>query len=67
MEKQQLSRRDIWSYGIGELPIALLSVTISSYITYYYTDVIGLSVALAGAIVMVCRILEVVTSPITGI
>ena len=67
MEKQRLSRRDIWSYGIGELPIALLSVTISSYITYYYTDVIGLSVALAGAIVMVCRIIEVATSPITGI
>ena len=67
METEKLTKRDIWSYGIGELPIALLSVTISSYITYYYTDVIGLSVALAGTIVMICRIIEVLTSPITGI
>ena len=67
MGSEKLSKRDVWTYGIGELPIALLSVTISSYIQYYYTDVIGLSVALAGTIVMICRVIEVAASPITGI
>lgn len=67
MGNERLSNRDVWSYGIGELPIALLTVTLASYIQYYYTDVIGLPVATAGAIIMVCRIIEVVASPVTGV
>ena len=44
----------------------LLYTTVTTFILYYYTDVFGLSVATAGAILLAARILDAFDAPVWG-
>ena len=44
----------------------LLYTTVTTFILYYYTDVFGLSVAAAGAILLAARILDAFDAPVWG-
>ncbi|WP_054957074.1 MFS transporter [Paenibacillus dakarensis] len=45
----------------------LLYCTLTSYIMYFYTDVFGISVAAAGMILLIARIIDALDAPIWGI
>ena len=54
------------SYGLTDGCGNLLYCIIGSYLLYFYTDVFGLSVATAGAILLFTRLLDAIDAPIWG-
>lgn len=67
MEKtKKLNAFTYFAYGGGNLAANLLITTASSFITYYYTEVVGISVAVAGMILVFCRVLDGVTDLFMG-
>ena len=58
---------EMFGYGFGGLSNNLLSMIVASYIIYFFTDVAGLSVAAAGTIYMVSKVLDAVCDPLLGV
>lgn len=58
---------EMFGYGFGGLSNNLLSMIVASYIIYFFTDVAGLSVAAAGTIYMISKILDAVCDPLLGV
>ncbi len=54
------------SYGLTDGCGNLLYCIIGSYLLYFYTDVFGLSVATAGTILLLTRLLDAVDAPVWG-
>ncbi|QYY85155.1 MFS transporter [Pediococcus pentosaceus] len=54
------------SYSFTDMAGNLLYVTISSYILYFYTDVFKISVAGAGLILLIARVVDAISAPIWG-
>lgn len=61
--KSKLSVVNCIAYGGGNLAANLLVTTASTFITYFYTEIVGLSIAVAGAILAFSRVLDGVTDP----
>jgi len=55
------------SYSLTDFGGNLLFVSISTYLLYFYTDVFGLSIGIAGTILLVTRLLDMIDAPIWGI
>lgn len=53
-------------FGIGDLGGNLFFTFIGFYLLYFLTDVLGLSAALAGTTLMIGKIWDAVTDPLTG-
>ena len=53
-------------FGIGDLGGNLFFTIIGFYLLYYFTDVVGLLPALAGTALMIGKIWDAVTDPVTG-
>ncbi|MCB1685943.1 MAG: MFS transporter [Pseudomonadales bacterium] len=53
-------------YGAGDLGINLYFITTMTFLLYFYTDVFGLSPAVAGGVFLVARIVDAVTDPLMG-
>ncbi|MDA3956971.1 MFS transporter [Oceanispirochaeta sp.] len=53
-------------FGIGDLGGNLFFTFIGFYLMYFLTDVLGLSAALAGTTLMIGKIWDAVTDPVTG-
>ena len=54
------------TFGFGNLAANLLITTASGFITYYYTDVVGISVAVVGVLLMFARWFDGFTDLIMG-
>ena len=54
------------TFGFGNLAANLLITTASGFITYYYTDVVGLSVGVVGLLLMFARWFDGFTDLIMG-
>lgn len=54
-------------YGVGDLGINLYFISAMTYLTYFYTDVFGLSAASVVSLMLVARIIDAVTDPLMGI
>lgn len=69
MQKNVLncSVREKVMYSVGDAGGYLILMLISSYLTLYYTDNIGLAAAYAGTMMLVCRIFDGVSDIIVGI
>lgn len=63
---EKLSRRVRYGFGIGDLGGNLFFTIIGFYILYYLTDVVHLSAALAGTVLMIGKIWDAITDPLTG-
>ncbi|MGH0053605.1 MAG: MFS transporter, partial [Sphaerochaetaceae bacterium] len=61
-----LKRRIKLGFGIGDLGGNLFFTIIGFYLLYYFTDVISLSPALAGTALMIGKVWDAVTDPVTG-
>ncbi len=64
--KSNLSALSYIAYGGGNLAANLLITTASNFITYYYTESVGISMAVAGMILAGCRIFDGVTDLFMG-
>ena len=64
--KNELSRREVLGYGIGDLACNVVFSFMSSYLLYYYTDVAGLTVGAAGAVLSRARFMDAIANPVVG-
>ena len=64
--KKKMSMLQIVGYGSGCLGANLMNNTVSSFISFYYTEVAGLPIAVVGVILLACRLLDGVSDLIMG-
>lgn len=62
----RVTRRIKLGFGIGDLGGNLFFTIIGFYLLYFLTDVVHLSAALAGTVLMIGKIWDAVTDPVTG-
>ena len=55
------------AFGIGAVGKDMVYALSSSYIMYYYQDIIGLSASFVGLILMIARVFDAVNDPFMGI
>jgi GPH family glycoside/pentoside/hexuronide:cation symporter len=61
-----LKKLDIFNYSIGDLGINLNFQLIAFFLTYFYTDVFGISPLHMGGLFLVARIWDAVNDPLVG-
>lgn len=61
-----LTRRTKLGFGVGDLGGNLFFTIIGFYLLYYFTDILSLAPALAGTALMIGKIWDAITDPITG-
>lgn len=54
------------AYGFGNFANAFMFIAIAAFLTFYYTDVIGLNAGVIGTIMLVSRVFDGVTDLIMG-
>jgi len=64
--QRKLTRRDKWSYGIGDLGFSLTYTIIAAYFAIFLTDVVGLAPAIAAAAIFIGRTTDYINDPIIG-
>ena len=55
------------SYGSGDIASCVTFNVTSSYLSYYYTDIAGISVIVVGIIMGISRVVEALVNFATGI
>ena len=63
----KLTGRQKAAFGIGAVGKDMVYALSSSYIMYYYQDIIGLSAAFVGLILMIARVFDAINDPFMGI
>lgn len=53
-------------YGVGDLGINLYFISTATYLLYFYTDVFGISAAVAASVLLVARVVDAITDPLMG-
>jgi glycoside/pentoside/hexuronide:cation symporter, GPH family len=66
MQTGQLSRLMRAAYGFGDFGFNLYWTTVSFFILYFYTDVVGLSGTVAGLIFLAAMLWDGITDPLMG-
>ncbi|MEC0244390.1 glycoside-pentoside-hexuronide (GPH):cation symporter [Paenibacillus chitinolyticus] len=54
----RVGTRERLSYGFGEFASSLIWTALSAFAAYYYTDVVGLSAAAVGTLLLIARLLD---------
>jgi GPH family glycoside/pentoside/hexuronide:cation symporter len=62
----RLSNRQLYSYALTEMPLAMAATPMALFIVPFYTRDLGISLAAAGTILMLARISDVFTDPLVG-
>ena len=60
------SELQYWLYSIGNFPNNIIFLMVGTYISYFYTNLLGISPVIAGTIFMVARLVDAFTDPIMG-
>ncbi|MBD3790017.1 MAG: MFS transporter [Campylobacterales bacterium] len=64
---KRLNFSALFSYGATAIPLAMLGLPLYIYLPTYYAQDAGLSVTLAGVILFLARLTDVITDPLVGI
>ena len=64
---EKLSLRETVCYGLGDLACSMVFNFMASYLLYFYTDVAGVSVAAAGAVMSAARLIDAFSNPVVGV
>ncbi|ANI83123.1 MFS transporter [Kosakonia oryzae] len=64
---EALSLREKIGYGLGDAGGTVITCLITNFLTFFYTDVFGLTPALVGTLFMALRVFDAVSDPIMGI
>jgi len=67
MEKKlKASKLAVFAYGFGDLASQFVWTFVGSYLTLFYTDVVGLAPAIVSAILLGARIWDAINDPMMG-
>ena len=66
MEKKMASKLAVICYGFGDLASQFVWTFVGSYLTIYYTDIVGLAPAIVSVIMMGARIWDAINGPMMG-
>ncbi|MFY0650724.1 MAG: MFS transporter [Cyclobacteriaceae bacterium] len=61
-----LGIKEILGYSMGDSGLNFYWIIIGSYLSYFYTDIFGISAAAAGTMLLVTKIVDACTDPIMG-
>ncbi len=61
-----LSRKEKVAYGLGDTASNIIFQTVMLFLTFFYTDIFGISPAVVGSMFLLVRILDAVTDPLMG-
>ena len=64
---KEVSKKEQLSYGLGGIGASAYQVLVMAYMTYFYTDVFGLSGAVVGTLMLVTRFWDGINDPIMGV
>ena len=56
-----------WLYSTGNFANNIIFLMVGTYITYFYTNILGIPAVMAGLIFMVARLVDAFTDPLMGI
>ncbi len=65
--KAKATELQYWLYSTGNFANNIIFMMVGTYITFFYTDILGISAISAGTIFMVARLVDAVTDPLMGI
>ena len=65
-QKMRLSGKAKASYGLGAVGKDMVYMLSASYVLYYFQDILGVSAAAMGVILMVARVFDAFNDPIMG-
>ncbi|EQB37733.1 hypothetical protein M948_04020 [Virgibacillus sp. CM-4] len=63
---KQIPMKHIFGYSLGALSYYTLFMTTTTYLMYFYTDVVGISAAAAGTIFLFARLVDAISDPVVG-
>ncbi len=63
---ERISKREKLAYGGGDLASNFIFTTVNTFLLVFYTDVVGIAPAVAGAILLGARFWDAVNDPIMG-
>lgn len=66
METRRLSKRTLFAYGCGDFASNLCWTFLGSYLSIFYTDVVGMAPAIASAIMLIAKIWDGINDPMFG-
>lgn len=69
MTNEKGKQLSLWKqlvYGSGDIGINAMYTLFSSYVLFFYTDVIGMNAAIIGTVILVCRVFDGVSDVIAG-
>ncbi|MGE8205347.1 MFS transporter [Heyndrickxia sp. NPDC080065] len=58
--------KDMVGYSFGAFGFMLMFMTVTTYLMYFYTDIMGISAAAAGTIFLIARLIDACFGPIVG-
>ncbi|EAY1965914.1 MFS transporter [Salmonella enterica] len=64
---QTLSVREKIGYGLGDAGGTVITCLIMNFLTFFYTDVFGLTPALVGTLFIALRVFDAISDPVMGI
>lgn len=65
-QKGKLSKMTLFAYGMGDFASNLCWTFIGSYLSVFYTDVVGFTPAIASAIMLIAKIWDGINDPMFG-
>ena len=66
ISQKRLSKPTLFAYGLGDFASNLCWTFIGSYLSIYYTDVVGMAPAAASAIMLIAKIWDGINDPMFG-
>ncbi len=66
-QDDKLSLREKIGYGLGDAGGTVITCLIMNFLTFFYTDVFGLTPALVGTLFLALRVFDAVSDPIMGV
>src|SRR3954454_19400715 len=64
--ENKLSTAEKLAYGLGDAGANLIFQTQITFLLYFYTNVLGISSAVAGTILLASRVIDICSDPIAG-
>lgn len=63
----RLSVREKMGYGLGDAGGTVITCLIMNFLTFFYTDVFGLTPALVGTLFIALRVFDAISDPVMGV
>ena len=66
MEGNRLPNKVIYGYGVADLTTNLMMMGAVTYFAYFLTDIVMINAAAVGVILLVARIFDAISVPVSG-